>query len=84
MLCLSEGPSSITTEIPISCSPPHLLQETKTLYWARELFAVEGTVSPIVSFDCIKAAVLNCASSEDEIIYQEVQTDNECGFQLRD
>jgi hypothetical protein len=68
----------------MSCSPPHLLQETKTLYWARELFAVEGTVSPILSFDCTKAAVLNCASSEDEIIYQEVQTDNECGFQLRD
>ena len=68
MLCLSEGPSSITTEIPNSCSPPHLLQETKTLYWAREFFAVEGTVSRIVSFDCIKATVLNCALSEDEII----------------
>ena len=29
-------------------------------------------------------AVLNCALSEDEIIYQEVQTDIVCGFQFRD
>lgn len=49
MLCLSRGPSSITTEIPVSCSPPHLLQETKTWYLARECLA-EGTASPIGSF----------------------------------
>jgi hypothetical protein len=30
------------------------------------------------------AAVLNCVLSGDEIIYQEVQTDDVCGFQFRD
>jgi hypothetical protein len=80
MLCLSEGPSSITTEIPNSCSPPHLLQETETLYWARDFFAVVvGTVLCIVGFDCIKGAVLNRALSEDKI-----QTDDVSGFQFYD
>src|SRR5213594_2442489 len=46
MLCLATGPSSMTTEIPISCTPPHLLQETTIPYRICELFAVDVTASP--------------------------------------
>jgi len=55
MLCLPAGPFSIVTEIPVSCIPAHLLQETTTLYWDIELRAVEGGVSCIPSFSCIVA-----------------------------
>jgi len=30
ILCLTIGPSVIVTETPMSCVPPHLLQETET------------------------------------------------------
>jgi hypothetical protein len=54
MLCLATGPSSITTEIPISCTPPHLLQETTIPYRICELFAVDVTASPGENFSCIQ------------------------------
>jgi hypothetical protein len=47
---LAMGPSSITTEIPISWIPPHLLQETKTSYPADELFAA----ADVTRFSCIE------------------------------
>jgi hypothetical protein len=55
MLCLLAGPFSIVTEIPISCTPAHLLQETTMLYWDVELCAVKGGASCIASFSCIVA-----------------------------
>jgi hypothetical protein len=48
MLCLSKGPFSIGTEVPISCSPAHLLQVTTMLY-----SVVEATLPSRGIFSCI-------------------------------
>ena len=48
MLCLPAGPFSIVIEIPMSCSPAHLLQVTTMLY-----SVLEWTVPSIASFGCI-------------------------------
>ena len=49
-LCFATGPCSIVTEIPVSCSPPHLLQATTMLYCAVELCGLEGGASSIGTF----------------------------------
>src|SRR2546428_13943555 len=54
MLCLATGPSSMTTEIPISCTPPHLLQETTIPYRICELFAVDVTAFLAKVSSCIQ------------------------------
>src|SRR5262245_40910212 len=56
ILCLSVGPLSIVTEIPSSCIPPHLLQETTILYLDITLRATEGGVSCIASFSCMRSS----------------------------
>src|SRR5262245_3302274 len=59
MLCLSAGPSCMATEIPISCIPPHLLQETNTPYSAGDLGTTDRAPSSILSFSCI-LRILRC------------------------
>jgi hypothetical protein len=60
MLCFSIGPSFKITVTAMSCVPPHLLQRTKILYRAAELFVVSGFASCMPSFSCMAARIVRC------------------------
>ena len=68
MLCLATGPSSMTTEIPISCTPPHLLQETTIPYRICELFAVDVTASPNAQLYPAASLLLRVALTRQELL----------------
>jgi hypothetical protein len=48
-------------EIPVSCTPAHLLQDTKMLYRAVELRAVDARASSTSSFSCVMRPRLDIA-----------------------